>query len=235
MEEIDLKELLILFWHKKLQIILIILTFVVIGIVYTMGFVEPKYTSSTTLLLATGNKTNSTNSITTTDVTLNSKLVSTYSALVQSKSIIREVISNVGIDISEEELKNNITVTQEKDTEIIKISVTNGNPTYAAKLANETANVFIKKITELYNINNIQIVDEAEIKQEPSNINHTKDVMIFVFIGIVVSLGYVLIANLLDTTIKSAEELEKQFNVSVLATIPLYNFETVKNKGGKRK
>ena len=235
MEEIDLKELLILFWHKKLQIILIILTFVVIGIVYTMGFVKPKYTSSTTLLLATGNKTNSTNSITTTDVTLNSKLVSTYSALVQSKSIIREVISNVGIDISEEELKNNITVTQEKDTEIIKISVTNENPTYAAKLANETANVFIKKITELYNINNIQIVDEAEIKQEPSNINHTKDVMIFVFIGIVVSLGYVLIANLLDTTIKSAEELEKQFNVSVLATIPLYNFETVKNKGGKRK
>ena len=230
MEEIDLKELLILFWHKKLQIILIILTFVVIGIVYTMGFVKPKYTSSTTLLLATGNKTNSTNSITTTDVTLNSKLVSTYSALVQSKSIIREVISNVGIDISEEELKNNITVTQEKDTEIIKISVTNENPTYAAKLANETANVFIKKITELYNINNIQIVDEAEIKQEPSNINHTKDVMIFVFIGIVVSLGYVLIANLLDTTIKSAEELEKQFNVSVLATIPLYNFETVKNK-----
>ena len=235
MEEIDLKELLILFWHKKLQIILIILTFVVIGIVYNMGFVKPKYTSSTTLLLATGNKTNSTNSITTTDVTLNSKLVSTYSALVQSKSIIREVISNVGIDISEEELKNNITVTQEKDTEIIKISVTNENPTYAAKLANETANVFIKKITELYNINNIQIVDKAEIKQEPSNINHTKDVMIFVFIGIVVSLGYVLIANLLDTTIKSAEELEKQFNVSVLATIPLYNFETVKNKGGKRK
>ena len=235
MEERDLKELLILFWYKKLQIILIILTFVVIGIVYTMGFVKPKYTSSTTLLLATGNKTNSTNSITTTDVTLNSKLVSTYSALVQSKSIIREVISNVGIDISEEELKNNITVTQEKDTEIIKISVTNENPTYAAKLANETANVFIKKITELYNINNIQIVDKAEIKQEPSNINHTKDVMIFVFIGIVVSLGYVLIANLLDTTIKSAEELEKQFNVSVLATIPLYNFETVKNKGGKRK
>ena len=235
MEEIDLKELLILFWHKKLQIMLIILTFVVIGIVYTMGFVEPKYTSSTTLLLATGNNANSTNSITTTDVTLNSKLVSTYSALVQSKSIIREVISNVGIDISEEELKNNITVTQEKDTEIIKISVTNENPTYAAKLANETANVFMKKITELYNINNIQVVDEAEIKQEPSNINHTKEVMIFVFIGIVVSLGYVLIANLLDTTIKSAEELEKQFNVSVLATIPLYNFETVKNKGGKRK
>ena len=75
-------------------------------------FVKPKYTSSTTLLLATGNTSSKTNTITTTDVTLNSKLVSTYSALVQSKSIIREVISNVGINISEEELKNNITITK---------------------------------------------------------------------------------------------------------------------------
>lgn len=236
-EEIDLKELLTLFWNKKTQIILIVLIFILLGVIYTTGFVKPKYTSSTTLLLATGNTSSNTNTITTTDVTLNSKLVSTYSALVQSKSIIREVISNVGINISEEELKNNITVTQEKDTEIIKISVSNENATSAAKLANETAKVFMKKITELYNINNIQIVDEAEVTSAPSNINHPKDIMIFAFIGIVVAVavGYVLVANMLDTTIKTAEEVEKQFKVPVLASIPLYNFEPAKSKGGKKK
>lgn len=234
-EEIDLKELLTLFWNKKTQIILIVLIFILLGVIYTTGFVKPKYTSSTTLLLATGNTSSKTNTITTTDVTLNSKLVSTYSALVQSKSIIREVISNVGINISEEELKNNITVTQEKDTEIIKISVSNENATSAAKLANETEKVFMKKITELYNINNIQIVDEAEVTSAPSNINHPKDIMIFAFIGIVVAVGYVLVANMLDTTIKTAEEVEKQFKVPVLASIPLYNFEPAKSKGGKKK
>lgn len=234
-EEIDLKELLTLFWNKKTQIILIVLIFILLGVIYTTGFVKPKYTSSTTLLLATGNTSSKTNTITTTDVTLNSKLVSTYSALVQSKSIIREVISNVGINISEEELKNNITVTQEKDTEIIKISVSNENATSAAKLANETAKVFMKKITELYNLNNIQIVDEAEVTSAPSNINHPKDIMIFAFIGIVVAVGYVLVANMLDTTIKTAEEVEKQFKVPVIASIPLYNFEPAKSKGGKKK
>ena len=40
---------------------------------------------------------------------------------------------------------------------------------------------------------------------------------------------------MLDTTIKSAEEVEKNFKVPVLASIPLYNFEPVKRKGGKRK
>lgn len=236
MEEIDLKELLSLFWSKKTQIILIILIFMLLGVIYTIGFVTPKYTSSTTLLLATsGSSADKTNTITTTDVTLNSKLVSTYSALVQSKSVLRQVISNLGIKISEDELKNNITVTQEKDTEIIKISVSNTNANTAEKVANEVAKVFTEKIQEIYKINNVQIVDTAEIETEPSNINHPKDVIIFTFIGIVVSAGYVLIANMIDTTVKTAEEVEKEFKVPVIATIPLYSFEPAKNKGGKKR
>ena len=236
MEEIDLKELLSLFWSKKTQIILIVLIFMLIGVIYTIGFVTPKYTSSTTLLLATSeNSTDKSSTITTTDVTLNSKLVSTYSDLVQSKSVLRQVISNLGIKISEDELKNNITVTQEKDTEIIKISVTNENANIAEKVANEVAKVFTQKIQEIYKINNVHIVDTAEVETAPSNINHPKDVMIFTFIGIVVAAGYVLIMNMLDTTVKTAEEVEKELKIPVLATIPLYSFEPAKNKGGKKR
>ena len=58
--------------------------------------------------------------------------------------------------------------------------------------------------------------------------------MIFTFIGLVIAAGYVLVANMLDTTIKTAEEVEKEFKIPVLATIPLYNFEPAKNKGGKK-
>ena len=232
MEELDLKELLTLFWNKKVKILLIVAIFALIGIIYTIGFVTPTYTSSTTLILASSGSTTS-NTITTTDITLNSKLVSTYSLLVQSKSVLGPVISNLGINVGEEELKNNITVSQEKDAEIIRISVTNKEPATAAKIANETAKVFIERVSEIYKINNVQVVDEAEIETSPSNVNHAKDVMIFTFIGIVVAVMYVLIANMLDTTIKSAEEVERQFKVPVLASIPLYNFEPV--KGGKKK
>lgn len=235
MEELDLKELLMLFWNKKVKILLIVAIFMLIGVIYTIGFVTPVYTSSTTLLLGKSeNSTGKTDTITTTDITLNSKLVSTYSVLIKSKSVLRPVISNLSIDLSEAELEKSITVSQEKDTEIIRIAVTNANATTAAKLANEIAKVFTQKVTDMYKINNVQVVDEAEISTSPSNINHTKDVVIFAFIGVVVAVMYVLIGNMLDTTIKSAEEVEKEFKVPVLASIPLYNFEPVK-KGGKRK
>ena len=108
----------------KIKILLIVAIFIAIGIIYTIGFVTPMYTSSTTLVLATSeNSTSKANTITTTDITLNSKLVSTYSELVKSKNVLRQVISNLGIDIKEEELKKNITVSSVKDTELIEISV----------------------------------------------------------------------------------------------------------------
>lgn len=234
MEEIDLKELLSLFWSKKTQIILIILIFMLLGVIYTIGFVTPKYSSSTTLVLASNNNQTTANTITATDITVNSKLVSTYSEIVKSKNIIRQVISNLGMKLDEDSLRKNVTVSSVKDTELIEITVTNENPSYSAKIANEIAKVFTAKVKEIYNIENIQIVDEAEVETTPSNINRPKDVMIFTFIGLVIAAGYVLIANMLDTTIKTAEEVEKEFKVPVLATIPLYNFEPAKNKGGKK-
>ena len=53
MEEIDLMELLKLFWSKKVVIFVIIAVFVVAGVIYTTQFVKPVYTSTTKLLLAT--------------------------------------------------------------------------------------------------------------------------------------------------------------------------------------
>lgn len=231
MEEIDLKELFNMFWSKKVQIILIVLIFMIIGIIYTVVFTTPMYSSSTTLVLASSGdeKRNNNTTITATDITVNSKLVSTYSELVKSKNILREVSSNLGIRIEEDELKKNVTVSSVANTELIEIAVKNENPSYAAKIANEIANVFTEKVKEIYNINNVQIVDEAEISTEPSNINHVKDVIMFACIGLVIAIVYVIIANVLDTTIKTAEDIETAYDIPVLASIPM-----IKKLGNER-
>ncbi len=238
MEELDLKELFNMFWSKKGQIILIILIFMVIGIIYTVGFTTPKYSSYTTLLLVSSSNTGTaTGSITTTDLTLNSKLVSTYSTLVKSKTTLGQVIDNLGATISENALKNSIAVTNEKDTEIIRITVTNEDAKFAAQVANEIANVFSEKVKEYYKLDNVQIVDKAEVETTPSNINHSRDVIMFMFIGLVVAIAYVLLLNMLDTTVKTSEDVEKLFGtLPVLAIIPVYGSENTKakSKGGRR-
>lgn len=232
MEEMDLKELFNMFWSRKIQIILIILIFMTIGVIYSVEFIIPMYNASTTLVLvSSGDDTLTTNTmITATDVSLNSKLVSTYSELIKSKNVLREVISNLEMDLNEDGLKNYITVSAVEDTELIEITVKNEDPNNATIIANETAKVFTEKVKEIYNINNVQIVDKAEVPTEPSNINHVKDMVMFASIGLVIATIYVIIANMLDTSIKTAEDVETVHNIPVLASIPM-----IKHLGNERK
>ena len=225
MEELDLKELLQIFWEKKLQIILIIAIFAVVGIIYTLTFVTPKYAAKTSLLLATNSSSVNTgsSSITTTDITLNSKLVSTYSKLVKSDKVIRNVISNLSLNMDENDLKNSVSVTATEDTEFIEISVKNEDPVLATKIANEMSKVFIENVKEFYKVENVHVVDAAEVPQSPYNVNHIKDVIIFAFVGALIAVSYVLVSNMLDTTIKSEDDIEKIFKQTVLATMPLYD------------
>ena len=137
MEELDLKELIQIFWEKRIQILLITAIFIVLGIIYTVGFVKPKYQSKTSLLLATNSSSQSNaNGITTNDLTLNSKLVSTYSDMVSGNKIIREVIKNLGMNLQEDDVKKSISVKARDNADMIDIIVKNDDPVVAQKIAN---------------------------------------------------------------------------------------------------
>ena len=206
----------------------------VMGTVYTFAFVKPKYKASTTLVLAQNDVMvqDGNAGITQTEVTLNQKLVPTYSELIKTKNVLRQVIDELDIKIGEDELKKNVTVKSVKDTELIQISVVNKNPADAKNIANKIAEIFSDRIKEIYKINNITIVDQAEEPAHPCNINHIRDLAIFIAAGLVVAVIYVLIANLLDTTVKSAEDIEKELRVSVLVSIPEIKEDSKISKGG---
>lgn len=238
MEELDLKELFSIFWNKKVEIGLITLIFLVVGIIYSFAFVTPKYQSTTTLLLATlnneGQQSNNKDTITQTDLTLNTNLVSTYSDLIKREIVLNEVLDNLNIrNINEEQLKNNIKVSSVSDTQLIEISVTNENASYACDIANEIAKVFTEKVAkEIYHINNVHVIDVAKVEKEPCNVNHLKDIFIFAFIGIVIAVIKILVMNMLDNTIKTEQDVEKATGLLVLAQVP--EFEMNMRKGGRK-
>lgn len=222
MEEINLSEIFQLFWKKKIQILMIMLIFIIAGCVYTLKFVTPKYTSTVTMILVANNKEEDKNStITTSDITVNSKLISTYSKLIKSKTVLQQVIDNLNLEMDENILKNEIEVKSIKNTGLIEITVTDEKSSTSAKIANEIAKVLPEKVKQMYNIDNIQLMNEVEENNKPSNINRKKDMMIFVILGMVVSIIYVVLVSMLDKTIKGTETIEKEFNLPVLTSIPI--------------
>ena len=239
MEELDLKEVLKMFFEKRVMIIIIVLLFAIIGAAFSLYIMTPKYKASTTLVLTKTQETSVeaggivTDSITQTDVTLNQKLVTTYSEIIKSSNILRQVIKNLPtLDITEGELRKNIVVTSKEETEVIEISVTNGNPEYAAKIANEIANVFSEKITEMYKINNVYILDVAEIPDKPANIKPVKYTAIFGAVGFILACGYILIRNMFDNTTMNKDDIEKLTGIPVLVSLAKYDSN---KKGGSKK
>lgn len=239
-EEIDLRQLLRVFNEKKILIIAITLLFLVLGVVYSKILKTPIFESSTTLVLSKQESTsvyiNSQNeAITQNDILLNQKLVNTYSEIIKSRKVLKQVIENLNLSIDEIELAENISVVSVKDTEIIKVTVEDYVPNIAADIANEIPNVFATEVLNIYNIQNVYTIDTAEIAENPSNINHIKDIGIFGIAGFVLSSMLVLLIFYFDNTIKSVEDIENYLELDVLTSIPIDKDNKSKSPKKERK
>ena len=124
--------------------------------------------------------------------------------------------------MTEKELLSNIQVNTAKDTYVIEIGVTNEEPQKAMEIAKEISNVFLEEIKGIYRLDNIGIVDEAQLPKQPYNINHKKDIIMFLAIGMMVVAGYTSIVYLFDNTLKTEEDIEKYIDIKSLGIIPIH-------------
>ena len=216
MEEINLKEVYSYFKTKILWILLAIIVIVVIGNIYTILTRTPMYQSNTTIVLVGESK----KEYSQTDSILNQNLISTYSEIIKSRKVLSQVIENIDLKMSTEELSQNITTSSVEDTELIKITVSNKNAKTARKITDEVAEVFSDEIKDIYNLENVAIIDKAELAKSPYNVNYIKDNVIYIMIGIILSFGVVFIIYYFDTTIKSSEVVEEKLGLTVIGVVP---------------
>ena len=220
MEEVDLKELFVYFIRRISIIVAMTVLCLLTGIVYTMFIKTPLYRGDTTLILVNRNLENSNSAITQSDVLLNQKLVSTYTQIAKSKKVVKQVIEDLNLKYSYSDLYSHISVSNVNDTEIIKISVSDKEPEKAAQIANTRANVFRDEISEVCHLENITILDKAEVQSTPYNIKVVKTAGICFVAGVAMSVMLLFILYYFDNSIKSSDEVEKKLGIAVIGTIP---------------
>lgn len=223
MEEIDLKELFEFIKNKLGLLIIITVGICLLGCVYGLFLQKPMYKSYTTIILS-----GSDSQITQSELSLSKSLVDTYAEIVKSRRVLEQVIEELNLDTTYEKLSNKISVASVNNTEIIKIIVTDTDPTEAKNIANVTANYFTKEVVDLYKVNNVNVLDEANTTNIPYNINVAKQIIIYLFIGFIIGAGVLFIIFYFDRTIKSAEQVEQKIKLPILGSVEECN------KGGKK-
>ena len=182
------------------------------------------YQSSTTIALTRTNDNSDNNdnsAISERDISFNKQLITTYSSIIKSRRVLDQVISNLKLKTTSAELMSRISVSNEVDTALLKIAVADTNKKTSQKITKEILKVFSKEIVNIYDINNITILDEATIPTAPYNINPKKDYLLFVGIGLIIGIVIIFIIYYFDTTVKSAEQIESKIDLPVLAIIPV--------------
>ena len=110
----------------------------------------------------------------------------------------------------------------------IKITVNDKDAIKAKNIANVTANYFASEVVDLYNLNNVNILDKAIESEKPYNINVIKQLVIYFMIGFVLGAGILFIIFYFDRTIKSVEQVEQKIKLPILGSVQMMT-----GKGGK--
>ena len=222
MEEINLKDLLTYFMKKIPIILLISIIVMTLGMCYTLFFKTPLYHGNVTLILVKKDSDyNSTTTITQNDIVLNQKLVATYTEIIKSRRVLKQVINDLDLEYNASELSNKVSVSSISDTEIIKISVSDEDSKQAVKIANTIAEVFKEEVVEIYSLENVSIIDKAEVQDSPYNIKVARSAILFLALGLGASVMVLFVIYYFDTSIKSAEEIERRLGVPVIGNVPL--------------
>ena len=219
MEEIDIKDFL--GYLKKFLIPMIVVAVLATGasIFYNLALKTPMYKTSTTVVLAQKTGDEESASVTLNDINVNQKLVATYTEIVKSKLVLEQVINDLNLDTTTEKLAKHVTVTAVEDTEILKISVEDGNRMLAAQIANKIADVFTKEIVNIYQLNNVSVIDVAQASDKQSNETTLRDALIVLFISVFGVSAIAFIIYYFDDTVKYSEDLEKKVDLPIAGKI----------------
>ncbi|MCQ1528261.1 YveK family protein [Lutispora saccharofermentans] len=218
MEQINIIELLLILRKRFWFIAVFVVTFAVISGLISFFIVEPEYQTYTTLVI--GRIGDYKEKVEYEDVLLNQKLVSTYGEIAKSKMVARELISNLGLSYTDEELDKKIEVAIIKSTEIIKITVKDKDGGVAARIADELARVFIKNIVNVMKIRNIQVVDKAVVPLKPYKPKPVINMAIASVLGSMLGIISVFAYENFDNTIKTTDDIEKNLGLPIIGIIP---------------
>ena len=180
--------------------------------------ITPKYESETKLYVL--NRAND-SATTLSDVQLSTQLTKDYQILVTSAPVMNQVIKELGLNMKASELASTISVDTPSDTRVLQITVTSDDPKRAKDIADKVAQVSSKKICDIMKIEQVNVIEEGSMSEEPAVDTVQKWTLIGLALGIVLSCAVIIIRSMLDDTVKTTEDVEKYFDLSTLAVIPI--------------
>ena len=152
---------------------------------------------------------------------MGAQLTVDFEVLAKSRPVVEEVIDELNLDYTYEELVEMITTLNPSDTRILKMTVENEDPNLAKEIANAMAEVTAERVAYIMNTDKPKIVEEAVTPEKPSSPSTVKNTALGGILGAVLAMGIIVIIYLMNDTIQTEEDVRKYLDLNTLAALPL--------------
>ncbi len=220
MTELTLRDIFKILLRRIWLIVLLPFVAVVAATLLVYYVIVPVYTATASMYVL--NKQSTESSINYSDLQSSALLTADYRELVLSKRVLSKVAEEYGLNPAGMQQNFDIEVTSANNTRVIEISVTSSDPVLAANLANSIGKEFSSIVIEIMDANNVSFVDVAEPPLAPSAPRKLMTIAVAWLAALMLAIGLAVLLEMLNTTIRTAEDVEKELGLSVLARVPRF-------------
>ena len=223
--EIDVFQLVKVLWKRKFLIVLAALVAGLAAFAYSSFVIKPQYTSTTRIYVVNRNQADKPG-LTNQDLQAGAYLVKDYREIILSQDVLEKVVADQKLTMDAKTLGRKVSVTVPADTRIVSVSVRDGNPEEASRIANALREEAAQKIISVTRVSDVTTLEEARPATSPSSPNIRRNTMIATIAGVGFVTIIVLLVELLDDRVKRPEDIEEVMHISLLGVIP--NLEKLK-------
>lgn len=230
-ETIDLMRLVRMI-RKRLWVI-VLAAFLCVGLsgVYSYFIVEEEYSADVLLYIWQETESGSQDAVNYSDLQLFAQLVNDYQELAKSRLVTGIVAEELGLPATSiARLRSMITVGNKANTRHLTIVVKDTDPVFAATLANKVADVFSRVVVEKMGAGQVNIIDTAIVPGSPSSPNKPMNLMVGLLLGLMLGVGIIFLIEFLDTSVKTAEDVESLTGFTFLGIVPEFTGQTAKER-----
>lgn len=216
--EIDLKEIFFLLVYRWKMILLALLAGAAVFGAYHTFMIHPSYQADASIYI-----TSTDSVISFSDMQLSSALTEDYANIITSRTVLNRVIDQLQLDLSYDGLRSLITVSNPEDSHIINMQVVTGDPELSRNIVNALMNISIEQIYQIVGSSEPTVIDYS-IAEAVEDV--TPGLMRYLamggLLGAFAVCALLVIRMLMDSTIKTEDDVEKYLGLPTLAAVPYF-------------
>ena len=241
-DTIDLLKLCKVLLNKAWLLIIVALLFAIVSFVVTKNMITPEYQATSKLYVFNKSDVGTSGAVSSSDISTSKILVNTYIVVLQSDSVLGQVVDTISEYQGKEgfeylgtepyttgQLRQMISAGSINSTESFSVTVTAHDP-YQAKFINDAILYFLPdEIIRVVKAGAVEIIDKASIPTKPSSPSIMKNTVLGGFVGGVLTAAIIVVMSLFDNLIHTEEDLQSEFpDINVIGVIPDYKSDSRK-------